>query len=409
MPDPSALSAEAFRDALGRGSGRTMLALRSPDGRERYGGILVAGCLENLQFDRQCETGRAPFLFRLAAATGMAERVLMSVLDALPTSEDDWDRDQMIDLLGEYLAVDEERAWNALIRLAKEGNERAGNALAASGERGLMWAAEHVVPGFSEEDRWRVGMWLPDEEADDRTETQRRLRMVLRQDKARRSALPKPAPSPTLSPREFLERLGSMRMTWEATQDFVRHASAEEFLDAAERLLITDNRRTLSALSRVFRHVPFPLPLERLFALIDDEPRASRVSDLLGRIQHPLVREFALQRLRRQPPDWNGTEMLRASFIPGDEKAIGLLLSRLEDEDRDVQHGVVLGLVEMMFNLDRVDWQPFAEWMYEHSLCSFCRGSAVRWMSERGTIPPEVREEGVYDAEPDVRALCGAG
>jgi hypothetical protein len=59
-----------------------------------------------------------------------------------------------------------------------------------------------------------------------------------------------------------------------------------------------------------------------------------------------------------------------------------------------------------METYEGVDWQPFAEWIYEHSNDSYQRREAVEWMAERGPIPTHIREEGIHDAEPIIRKLC---
>ncbi len=383
-----------------------MTALR--EGPELYAEAILEACFENRQFDPQCEVGRAPYLLALADRANLTKHLLSELLIRIPTTEDRRDRNQMVDLLVLYAGRGEEEAWNLLITIAADGDENAQDELATLNERGLIWVSENVLPSLPPQDRWRISMWLPDEEADDCTPTQTALRSLYQTfDRQRKSQVS--APESTPSPAEFLSRLSHEPPSWQASAAFAKQASESELAKAAEHFLQTKNDSALRSLSRVFRQRPYPLHLDTLLPHIDDEDRGDYVRTILGRIDDPQLREFGLTQLQRDPLPSGSLEILRKSAQADDLSSIREALDRFTSDDLYEQHQIVLDLVSLLFSHPHPEWQPLAEWLYENSPCSFCRESGVRWIGEHGSIPETIRQERRYDAEPDIRSLIAKG
>lgn len=381
-----------------------MLVLRRSSESSKLHETLIAACVENLQYDRQCEDRRATYLMRLAVAANLETRVLEAILDALPAAENDWDIGQMVHLLGLYVSRGESRAWDTLVARAQNQDERAQDVLAESGEEGLSWVERNVLPSLPKADRYRIMFWLPEEADDDRTATQQRLREVYNAYEAERSVPTKQFTDPVFTPREYLDRLGDGNVFRLSARRFADEASHEEFEEAARRFLSSDDRKVLRELRFAFRKRPFPRP-ERLFDLVEDEMKGVLACQVLGFIDDPLVRHRGLELLRKRPFPEYALDVLRGSFKPGDEPLLWELLNHIATLDTFDYHDVVLDLIQMTDHLAGIDWQPFMEWVYEHSPCSFCRASSVRWMVEKGSVPPQVREEAPFDAESDIRDL----
>ena len=100
---------------------------------------------------------------RLLDLVELREAARESILKALPLCDVERDRDWMVDLLGALAKEGDERAWDAVRDLAVSGNEEAQDALAQTGNAGLAWVADNVLPTLAEDDRYRVGFWLPDQ------------------------------------------------------------------------------------------------------------------------------------------------------------------------------------------------------------------------------------------------------
>ena len=78
---------EAFRRALKQGSGRAMILLRDDPRNEVYRAALLHACRVDLNYDRQCEFDRAPYLYRLIVATGQFDSIIAELSRSLFSNE----------------------------------------------------------------------------------------------------------------------------------------------------------------------------------------------------------------------------------------------------------------------------------------------------------------------------------
>ena len=368
-----------------------------------YRETLLGACVENLQFDRQLEANRAPYLMRILTLAGLERAGRERIETALPGCESGWNRDLMIDLLEEMARAGDVHARTLLFDRAESGETRAQDDLALVDDAGLRWIEANVLPNLSTDDRWRISMWLPDEEADDRTPTQRRLRAADRENDARRDADRTIRPKPKPDAREFLREIKAGRRPKTHPYDFADVATRKQWREAAETLLRSKDAPSAWRIAQAFRRRAFPIPLRRLFPYAIHAELGGAVCEILGEIDAAQVRHFARKLLRLRPLPWNAVSALESSFRPGDE---ALVLSALPDvlayDARDL-HGVVGDVVTLFRKHPKGAWQPHAEWVYDHSPCAFCRSSAVDWMADHGNLPDWILEEAPYDAEPEIR------
>ena len=402
----SDLTPEAFLDALSKGKGRTALALQNSD-PTLYTDALLQGCVENLQFDRQLEADRVEYVLQLLALASLTEQAREVILKTLPNTEEGWDFDWMIDLLEGLALRGDAVARRALMDLSMQGDERAQNALAIVDDEGLQWVEQNVLPNLSPDDRWRIVLWLPDEEADDKTPSQRRLRALDKQNDAEREALrlSKPHPKPTAKP--FLRALRRKELPLSCRFDFQQSANVREWRIAARLFLRETDHSRAWRIARTFQRRRFPLPVKNLFRHAFHPERGGAAMEILGTFDTPAVRRFALSLLRHRPLPWNAISALTSSLRLGDEPILLKALRSTEHTSRVDRHSPILDVVHFLREHPKGRWQPHAEWIYEHSPCSLCRASAVDWMVEHGTVPAYIREEGPYDAEPDIREAVG--
>lgn len=152
---------------------------------------------------------------------------------------------------------------------------------------------------------------------------------------------------------------------------------------------------------RVFAARPLPAFAPAILALCrhaDAEVRW-RAIVACSRTTHPAVRDLALADLRRGDP--SSLALFAHNLGPGDA---ALLAGLPPAPDPHVRHGVVRDL------LDVVEHQPAAPpalalAIYAQSPCATCRGAVVGLLHARAALPPAIREECRYDAQPDTRAL----
>lgn len=384
-----------------------MLTLQSGD-PALYTDVIVQGCVENLQYDRQCEENRGTYFMRLIEVAHLQDRVREAILVARPKSEEEWDRDWMVDLLEEFALRGDKQAWLALRDIAAGGDERAQDSLAETDEAGLEWVAEHVLPNLPVDERYRIGFWLPDDPKDDVTPLQRRLRSLDQENDVRMSSLRKAETKSKPSARRILTRLKDPKAPYVSRRDLAEVVSRKVLREVAERLLRAKDHQTAWRLAWVFRYREFPLSAHRLIVHATHEERGMAVCSVLGKIDSPQVRHFALKLLRMRPLPWNAVEALTASARRGDEVCVAAALPDIVAYGRKHRHSIILDVLGLLEKYPKGRWQFHAEWIYEHSPCSRCRASAVRWMAEHGAIPDAVREEAPYDAEPDVWEMATA-
>lgn len=394
------MQTDLFRDALRKGLGRAYLILEREDPAP-YREVLLDACLHDTRIDRQAEHPRGAWLFELLRLARMEHEALEVLLTTLPTEEDDADRNQMTDLLGAYAVAGSLRAETALFARAAGGDARAQDRLAALLPRGLEWLEAQVLPTLDEADAWIVGRWLRETTEPDTHDVQHRLRRFLEAAQAREKARPKR--SRPASVQEFLRALRKDTKPQTSPRFFAQEATEAQFQEASERFLTVTSDPALWALRVMFRARPCPLPLERVFAQARDEQRGGRVCQVLGAMNDPRIREFGLSLIAERPPVKNALDTLCRSVQPGDEVAIAAVLPAMREADDLQKHRVALALFAMASDTPGFSGQPFAEWIYEHSPCAFCRNSAVRWMVEHGHLPEAIREEARHDAEPETR------
>ena len=404
----SLITPEAFQSALARGTGLTTLALQRGDVAP-YRELLLGGCVENFQYERYTEENRAAYLMGLLTLAGLERAGRERIEAALPGAEAGWDRDLMLDLLEEMAKMGDARARERLFECASAGEERAQNNFSSVDDDALQWVESNVLPTLLLEDRLRISSWLPEDEEDDRTETQRRLRVAYQKELARCKTKGRTYPNGKPDTREFLRETRAGRRPKTSAYDFANMAGWKEFREAAELLLKARDAKVAWNLSRAFRRQAFPIPLRRIFPHATHPERGGAVCRILGGIDAPQVRHFARKLLRIRPLPWNAVETLTRSFRPGDEALVFSVLPDATGFDREDRHNVVLDVVSLIREHPETPWQPHAEWVYEHSPCSRCRASAVDWMADHGTLPLYILLEGPYDAEPEIRkAVAGS-
>lgn len=131
---------------------------------------------------------------------------------------------------------------------------------------------------------------------------------------------------------------------------------------------------------------------------------ALRVLDDLG---HESVRDYALERLKRQPKDVDALYMLLSNFQPGDGK---LLIPMVKAASLNMHnghwHGVfteVRNLIEENSDADRELSAALLPYIYREGFCSFCRLHTLELMQPRGLLTPEIIEECRRDCDLEIR------
>ena len=177
----------------------------------------------------------------------------------------------------------------------------------------------------------------------------------------------------------------------------IRKMSIEEKTKLAERAVKTDSLVLRTQIVSLFmcEAMKWPLDISHLLAWCGegDSPLREACEDALGLFESDAIREYAIKNRR--------AELIIRNFRPEDEDLLMDILESVEIDEEDANHWHSIGHAILVCNLpDR-----FLRWVYETTLCSFCRQSAVEDLIERGALPEEYKEECVWDANLDIRVL----
>lgn len=117
------------------------------------------------------------------------------------------------------------------------------------------------------------------------------------------------------------------------------------------------------------------------------------------------IRDYALRYLQNSF-DHYCLIMLIKNYEPGDEEMILPMLKNIEitDENEGEWHGIGCAILDSYKKLP----VSILMWVYDTTLCSYCRKSLVEDLIELNALPDSVRDECMWDANPDLRKLVTA-
>ena len=188
---------------------------------------------------------------------------------------------------------------------------------------------------------------------------------------------------------------------------FGRYASTEDLQLIWQKLLECEDEAACYRLLWVFRRTPMPALHTRVMGWLDSNNVQLQLAavDALGRIQDIRIASEAKKRLLADPANHNLLPLLRLNGASLDNQLLNLILQRLPTSDDDTAHGIGLELLDIADSCPQISTQALLHWIYEHTPCSLCRGSAVRRLHERGLLTEQQLDECRNDADSDTREL----
>ena len=177
----------------------------------------------------------------------------------------------------------------------------------------------------------------------------------------------------------------------------IRKMSVEEKKKLADRAVKTDSPVLRTQIVSLFmcEAMKWPLDISHLLAWCEegDSQLREACEDALGFFESDAIREYAINNRR--------AELIIRNFRPEEENLLMAILESVEIDEEDANHWHSIGRAILVCDLpDR-----FLRWVYETTLCSFCRQSAVEELMDRGTLPESYKEECMWDANLDIRVL----
>ena len=439
-----------FLDAMKRGLGRCYLELQSCDDIEKYRGAVLWGCTHPLAFDAQCEGTRAVFLYRLIGCFPDPDFFIDRIAEtyAKVSGRDTWFFLKLTELLSFAASDGSETAREALSE--KYGNlygtllgrRRFGRGYDFKRDNFenltvcLLGAGTVVPPKRMVADygylithnkhyelRWfdwfifrleetvgqkRLTAWLKKYADDPSVDAFYRAYLAYREEvENERAARRAPPPVPTAE---------ELRTAVEAGEDvspakraaFGRRSKAEEKEKLADAIEAEPDPRKKAALLGALRLDDYPGDHARLaaYASSDCAELADAAREVLTYCRSEAAYRYAKQALERDMSDEKAIEILLMNYRPADKELLCALNGlKIDYACTSGWHGAVSQIVCAQ---DRGVKLPreFFMFVYEKSLCSFCRESAVRYMGRRRWLTPDMIAECLYDSNDDIAAYA---
>lgn len=181
----------------------------------------------------------------------------------------------------------------------------------------------------------------------------------------------------------------------------IHKMAEEEKKKLAQMAVDTDDMRLRTQIVSLYmsERMVWPLDISYLLSWCSEGDRDLKASceEALTLFESPEIREYALRT--------ENVPLLICNYKPEDEELLMDLLMKIEiddNDDNDWHH------IRMLIT-DKDLPDRFLCWVYETTLCSFCRECVVSDLLERGTFPERYREECMWDADLDIRALIEDG
>lgn len=128
----------------------------------------------------------------------------------------------------------------------------------------------------------------------------------------------------------------------------------------------------------------------------------------LENIRHPAVRAFGLNNTAKGIRTPENFALLVTNYAPEDAALLeALLREQIAAKDWDGIHAAGLDIFRV-FDNDHSNVHPkhLLPLLYQYNPCSFCRESALRYMSRHRMLTRELLEECLYDSNEDIRRMA---
>ena len=441
------LNTTEFKHYMQRGLGRCYLELQNCDDTEKYRKTVLWGCLHLISFDTQCEGTRAAYLYRLISFFPDREYFAWEIAEKYRciSGRDKWFFQQLTELLSFF---------------SDDGSQTAKDALAEKYQ--ILYSALLIKKSFKGYDFRRDNFeflsivflnqcresipekliadfgnlfmknrhynfdwhfsWFTDclEESVGKNRLLRELKkrrnipewksfydsyMKWEEEKLRSNASVKENISTAEELSHVLKTKG--KITRFQAIAFSRDADEAEKKKLAGLIEAEENPGEKAEMLKamwVWRE-NYPGDHQKLigYAESDCKELADNAEKVLVNCQSETVYRYAKEKLLRHECDKKAIEILLSNYRAEDKDLILPALSELsiDYDEKSGWHGIaghILDVGDLGICLPR----EFFEWIYEKSLCSWCRESAVRYMGKRRWLSQDIIYECHYDSNDDI-------
>ncbi|NHZ87748.1 hypothetical protein F2P45_01680 [Massilia sp. CCM 8733] len=440
---PTKLSREAFAAALKHGRGAVVMHVRE-HGMDDVEDLVLAACIEDRCFDRQCEGSRAGWMYSLFKGTPAYHRFVGPILAALANSTDDRDADQLRELAslmgrdGDLEAASALRSFVWAQTFSADSVLGAAALCALDGIPAVVEMARRLGKVVQQDpDAWVDTVDRLTDDALPFDDVFAELKRVAAGDEAvaayvareeariARDAAHDRSPESEAARtkrrgEEFMsQNLCDTILAAAARKStgrglflqFGRWAGEEDLTRILDHLRVEPDPKVAEKLLWIFRRATLPYLDEHVWELashsaIDVRNAAVRA---LSNLSDARVRE--LGRARLGDPGFSSEfseeiELFKNSFQPGDETLILAALER-QPVDGDDAHALASSAIDVCTSVRSPALAGVAQWVYRTNPCSICRRQAVELLLEWDCLPAHIAAECRHDASEDLRALFG--
>lgn len=437
------MNTKDFKKYMQQGLGRCVLALQSSDNIEKYKKIVLWGCLHNLSYDTQFEGTRASYIYELTTYFNDEDYFLtpcIAAFEKIPRRSD-WLFFHFTELLRCFAENGNNRAEIALMQkyehlfsvllnkrrfssydFERDNFERICVTLSSFDDTGIILKIATDIgllfkenPHYSGSDfDWFCSVMsygIGGKKLHNllKRESKKSENIACFYDnylKATEGIIRAPIKIPCAEDiKNEVNITGALKPS--SRRRFSYNANEGEKLKLAQEIIAEQNLDKKAEMLSVFTSPDksFPLSHETIIEYANSShERLREVSlEVLTNCQGLAVRNYALQLLEAGERKEQAIQMLLCNYTAADKS---LLLSELNKikigyDNKSDWHSIstqILNVCDQNVHLPK----EFFVYVYETTLCSFCRESAVRAMAKHRWLTNEIIEECRHDSNYDI-------
>ena len=392
--------------------------------------MILHACLHNSSYDTQVEGYKTNYMMEIIHLTKESDFYRRHILDATTQINEDMDDRDAVHLIGlttEFAKQGDTQARQIIYDFVErtfkdDGSCGLSSIIEIDKVDGLVYVLDKLVPIRQQEEDYYWSddlLWYLEDEIGE-FEAQDALNIVRKtnanvdyylnqldgqkqgqeQGRGSRSIAQNP------SYAEIKSDIGnnSHIMGWAKT------ASAQDLLEAATDLIKLDDPILIYRYLRFFMQTVFPLEPEYLFRFMNVEypyspPSIPAVTlTALSNVQHPSVREFALQLIEQGEWAERAVRLLALNYEPSDWE----MIEEMSRQTLDIESYHALGFsVQDVFKQhpDPIATQTLLN-SYNYGSCSSCRRAILIMLNSIKALSDEIKAECLYDSSEDIRELA---
>lgn len=436
------MTKKTFKNALIRGLGSALIELMECSDPDRYREIVMYACLHNTTYDMQSEGEKGWYLYQATKFLNKEQILEEAIINKfLRMKTDDWLFMQLTSLMVLYAEGGSSKARHALYEkydsLLKNASKRKGSLYYWPEQNMHEWLSVWLISldGFSAfrkisvdlgkyvltgtEDFFSYDWFFADAEGKfGRKRVQNYLRsqsvrsaeikVVFEAIQESKKKIYPDEPVPTLE--DVLAKAYSIQdestyLNRGLVMQFAKNACPEDLEQLANIALSEPNEAIKSELLWGFRRAKPFFTIETLFELAqsDNEDIRDTAYYLMEQTPSEQVRDLALRLIAEGDELLYGISLLCHNFKRSDEALLYGAIKKIPirvDTDWHSAH-------ESVFHaFKKGRWKPKTEilkYIYENTLCSFCRLTTVELMNQHQVLTPEILKECQYDSNSEIR------